>query len=323
MTDYINEQVVTMAHPNTTIQQVNESVNTPVFPKFTQPDSFVPGESNCVTFLKKYERCAHSNHWSEANKIAHFGNFLEGVAHTWYTDFISNADNANKTWNDISQSFQKYFGGITSSLEAKKKLRSKKQGLNELVLKYYYDVLELASQINPSIPMAEISTYFIEGLQPGLRSEFIIICPPTDEVNADSFRSAVFKLAQLQESRIQDVVQQQTTSIYGIATRAVNTSSTTTTTVPRPSPQYNRPAYEQFNRTNGENRQWNYNRAIRGRPSTLTRTRDARPICFSCNRPGHLAATCNSRPRNGEQQRRTVTFSNTKGADKTIMIPKQ
>ncbi|KAK5637760.1 hypothetical protein RI129_000060 [Pyrocoelia pectoralis] len=214
-----------MANQNVTIQQVNETASTPIFPKFVTPDFFTPGVKNCITFLQEYNRCANSNHWGDDNKIAHLGNFLRGNAYTWYIDYLKNPTNASNTWTDISNDFQRHFGGTTATLAAKHQLRNRKQQIEETVLKYYYELLELANQVNPTNPIAELSEYFLEGLQPGLKADFMLLCPNPDELNSENFRAAVFKLSNIQEMRIRDEIQQRTSPLQSLATKSVNTAT--------------------------------------------------------------------------------------------------
>ncbi|KAK4876095.1 hypothetical protein RN001_012517 [Aquatica leii] len=166
----------TMTTNNVTLHHVTTSETIPILPKFVSPTNFIPGETNPHTFLRNFNRCASSNHWNNLNKISFFANYLEGNAYTWFSNYKANFNNVDKTWEDISTDFLNYFEGSSSSLDATDRLKSRKQLSNELVIKYYFDFIEIANDIIPQLSCDDLVKLFRDSLQTILATILICCC---------------------------------------------------------------------------------------------------------------------------------------------------
>jgi hypothetical protein len=235
--------------------------NAPVLPKFCAPSKYDPVKSVLSAFLKEYERCASRNAWTDDIKIHFLGDFLDGIANTWYADYLRNPANATKQWIEVKNDFKERFARTGLVSDTRRLLDTRKQRPRESALAYYYAILELCEEIDPQMTIDGIAHYFRLGLRPSLLEGFHYMCnkASTREELEDSVRA----LDNLQS----DGHRQQSEMV-----QLINALSEANITRDKPQPP---------TRTEPS-------------PSRLpnTRTPDGRVMCWNCNQQGHYARSC-------------------------------
>ena len=95
-------------------------------------------EEDAHDWLKRFEELSEINRWE--NKLSYARVYLEGAARKWYN--VTQPD----TWDSFKKKFMEAF---TEELfyQVEAKIRSRKQGLNEPVRNYYYDILDSCRQL--------------------------------------------------------------------------------------------------------------------------------------------------------------------------------
>jgi len=144
-------------HHSSTVSSPVSEPKTPTTPKFTCPPTFNPSIDSPIIFVNKYEKTAIVNSWSENHKISYLANCLEGPAHTWFGNYISEPENQIKTWLNIKSDFLKEFSGEQPLRKLKFRLITRKQQDADDIKKYYYDLLLIANEIDPEITFAQLN----------------------------------------------------------------------------------------------------------------------------------------------------------------------
>lgn len=122
---------------------------------------------NIELFIKKYNRAANINGWSDTEKIQFLPLYLEGSALTFYDNNESTLTN-NIKWTDLEQKLIAEFEP-TAQLDMLNLLLEKRKQLDdEQTINFINDTESLCKRINPLMPETEITHKIIKGLKPNI-----------------------------------------------------------------------------------------------------------------------------------------------------------
>ncbi|KAL1492438.1 hypothetical protein ABEB36_010690 [Hypothenemus hampei] len=163
-----------MEFANTTVGNARGQTIEPIRPQFIQPPSFRPAYHSPTAFLLGYERAACGNGWNDGLKISHLGSYLEGTAVRWYHNYLLDPANDTKTWDEVKRDFKNEFmevqwGSLSNDFYYKQ------QGYTEDIGRYYYDLRNLADELNQNMPFEEFRAQFEKGLHPRFRPNYYML----------------------------------------------------------------------------------------------------------------------------------------------------
>ncbi|KAL1493943.1 hypothetical protein ABEB36_009622 [Hypothenemus hampei] len=165
---------IIMTFANTTVGNARGQTIEPIRPQFIQPPSFRPAYHSPTAFLLGYERAACGNGWNDSLKISHLGSYLEGSAVRWYHNYLLDPANDTKTWDEVKRDFKNEFmevqwGSLSNDFYYKQ------QGYTEDIGRYYYDLRNLADELNQNMPFEEFRAQFEKGLHPRFRPNYYML----------------------------------------------------------------------------------------------------------------------------------------------------
>lgn len=122
---------------------------------------------NIDLFIKKYNRAASINAWSDTEKIQFLPLYLEGSALTFYDNNEPTLTN-NIKWTELEQKLITEFKP-TAQLDMLKLLLEKRTQLDdEQTINYINDIESLCKRINPLMSEAEMIHKIMKGLKPNI-----------------------------------------------------------------------------------------------------------------------------------------------------------
>jgi hypothetical protein len=101
--------------------------------------------------------------------------YLSGDAKKWYR--LTKVE--GEEWSTFRGKLVTAFTPASQQLKTLTKLMNRKQGVNELVQSYFYDILALCSKLNPQMNEAEKLLHLLRGLKPSLAQNIIMFNPKT------------------------------------------------------------------------------------------------------------------------------------------------
>ena len=135
---------------------------------FYKPNTFSGLISeNIDTFIKKYNRAADINGWSDEEKIKFLPLYLEGPALTFFDNNESNLTNETK-WADLENILESEFKPTAQIDMLKLLLQKRKQLDDEQTINYVNEVESLCKRINFSMSESEIIHTIMKGLKPNI-----------------------------------------------------------------------------------------------------------------------------------------------------------
>ncbi|KAL1494721.1 hypothetical protein ABEB36_010272 [Hypothenemus hampei] len=284
--------------------------------------------------LQKFEVAAGRNGWDSALRLIYLGNYLEGAASKWYQTYINDPSKVTSTWETLKTDFRREFVGEDYLRELQRKLFGRKQRFTEPPREYYYDLLELADEVDPNMPFDAFKLHFENGLHPSMQDHFSLAAGAATDL--PSLLKAVTILQGIHARKISNGRGNTTSPSPGSynntgtskkqwdtpSARTLNppwsseahaSSSASPQSVPRPyqnrsqfprrnfrdsdsSKRFTNPGNQGASRYNGGNTQHSAGTTRRRDDAYVpnTRSRDGRPICQDCNKIGHF--TCRSLP---------------------------
>ena len=270
-------------------------------PRIKEPSVFQGSpDEDAQDWLRRFEEIAAVNGW-KMKRLTYVRLYLEGTARQWL--LVTEP----KKWEDFTEGFLKAFKDHNHGFRLENRLKTRRQGINEPVQTYAYDVLNLCRQYqeDTGIELTELNKvdYLLNGLTPALMEKLWPLVPEYID-NTSKFLITATKYAQAKQ-------------LAGGPTKTVNVATPGMVSReefdaqasefnkiikemkrelderPRnPSqhviPQNVHPTiYEQ------PYRPYQNTPMIKSQPGRFSnRTVDGRPICNNCRQPGHIARYC-------------------------------
>lgn len=182
-------------------------VKAPVLPEFIPPPTFDPTIDCPISFIREYDKITSKNGWNYAFKIKYLECYLENAAFYWYKEYVNDKNNFNKVWSDIKKDFILEFGSEISLRKLKSKFRTRKQGKNEDIKSYYYDLLSIAHEIYGKINFEIFKDQFEYGLHESYDYHYYLLL--TENMNFQSLKNIIYKISDLK-----DILLESKTSAY-------------------------------------------------------------------------------------------------------------
>jgi hypothetical protein len=269
-------------------QQDNMSSNlsTQLLLKGIQPVEIFTGadEQDPVTWLQTIDELFDATKVDNNDRRRFLPMYFGEDVKKWYR-----SEDQNSEYDEFKKQFISTFTSSTHKLKISTKLMNRRQGNNESVQSYYYDILALCARLNPEMQEEEKILYLLRGLRPSMQQHVIMSDPKKCK---DLFEQA--KRAEAAASIIQP-----STTI---------TPSTSNEDIDETTAALRRTSLNQHNRRNDHstwtnqrdsNRHWpqqrpnnNYNNNNRFRQ--FPRRESSQFQCYNCNGIGHYAYQCPS-----------------------------
>lgn len=296
-----------------TIIETAASTGTVTVPKFLSPPVFDPSKDDAINFMRTFERCAASNMWANTHKLRYFESFLSGAARLWCEKYAADPINANKKWSDLSAEFLRKYAGSKAKITIRKQWNARRQSSTESLKKYYYDLIELASELDEAMSFETFMNHFEEGLTEQMWEKFTRV--GTEPSNQDELEQAVHKTQALLDRRersrvvndiamltLQNNTRPYQNSNHNGANPTFRGNNNWEQSHSRNGTSYPRRG---FSNSNGRGRGYQRSNGFRrGSPHFLnTRTADARVKCHFCGKEGHYAVVCGAMNEKMEQFR--------------------
>ncbi|XP_025201389.1 uncharacterized protein LOC112598934 [Melanaphis sacchari] len=134
---------------------------------YFKPNNFAGSISESIdSFLKKYDRAAIINGWSESEKTQFIPVFLEGSALTFYDNIMDSGENIE--WADLEKKFRLEFEPIAQNDILRLMLKKRKQLPDEPTVAYINEVESLCRRIDSRMSQEEMIHNIMKGLNPSI-----------------------------------------------------------------------------------------------------------------------------------------------------------
>jgi len=153
---------------------------------YFKPNIFSDSSSDSIdAFLKKYQRAASINGWSEQEKLQYLPAFLEGTALTFY----ENIEHQNfNNWADLEKQLRNEFEHIAHKDMLRLLLEKRKQLDDELPMAFINEIESLCRRIDSDMAQQEITRYIMKGLKPNITRYIGILDNSTLKLLKDNIR---------------------------------------------------------------------------------------------------------------------------------------
>ncbi|KZS17048.1 Uncharacterized protein APZ42_017111 [Daphnia magna] len=247
--------------------------------KFKAPPVFSgKGGEGAADWMDRYEVLADYNRWTDADKRANFGIYLEGPARQWFQcltppngrgDTVARAATQQQAGtpaiSGMRSIFIKEFLQDSYAGYQERKLRNRKQRINEPATEYYYEIINLCRLIDPNMSEEAKLHHLYEGLKPTLVEKIWVLQPKT--------------YIDLLAAQLLEVVQQLQGEIVAMKKRGGRK--------------------ERSRADNGTTQSQN-----EATPPQMTA--DGRPICFYCKAEGHIKRYCPKKKEDDDRRNNTT-----------------
>ena len=153
---------------------------------YFKPDIFSDSSSDSIdAFLKKYQRAASINGWSEQKKLQYIPAFLEGPALTFYENIEHQSFN---NWADLEKQLRNEFEHIAHKDMLRLLLEKRKQLDDELPMAFINEIESLCRRIDSEMAQQEITRYIMNGLKPNIARYIGILDNSTLKLLKDNIR---------------------------------------------------------------------------------------------------------------------------------------
>ncbi|CAF1330710.1 unnamed protein product, partial [Didymodactylos carnosus] len=122
---------------------------------------------NVTKWLKDVTNAFKLAGFSDTEKNKSISTFLRDDALTWYTH---NMDDMN-TWSKFNDDVQKTYSSPLVKEQAAKQLRNRQQGVEEALIHYYNDIMDLCQTIDSGMTDETKLNYLMQGLKISLRKD--------------------------------------------------------------------------------------------------------------------------------------------------------
>lgn len=121
---------------------------------------------NIDSFLKKYNRAAIINGWSESEKAQYIPVFLEGSALMFYDNIVDSGEDIK--WADLEKKFRIEFEPIAQNDMLRLMLEKRKQLPDEPTVSYINEAESLCRRIDNNMSQEEMVRNIMKGLNPAI-----------------------------------------------------------------------------------------------------------------------------------------------------------
>jgi len=121
---------------------------------------------NIDSFLKKYNRAAIINGWSESEKAQYIPVFLEGSALMFYDNIVDSGEDIK--WADLEKKLRIEFEPIAQNDMLRLMLEKRKQLPDEPTVSYINEAESLCRRIDNNMSQEEIVRNIMKGLKPAI-----------------------------------------------------------------------------------------------------------------------------------------------------------
>jgi hypothetical protein len=246
--------------------------------KFTGAD-----EQDPVTWIQSIDELFDATKVDEVDRRRLLPMYFGDDVKKWYR-----SEEHSSEYKEFKKEFVKAFTSSIHKLKISTKLMNRRQGNDESVQSYYYDILALCARLNPDMREEEKILYLLRGLRPSIQQHVIMSDPNKCK---DLFEHA--KRAEAAAS-----ITQPSSAV---------TSSTTEEQIDETTAALRRTTINQTNRQNdpstwnnhrGSNSHWprqQYNNSYNNNRFRQVPQRDSFQLkCYNCNGVGHYAYQCPS-----------------------------
>lgn len=134
---------------------------------FFQPGTFSGNISeNIDSFIKKFERAAIINGWSDTEKTQYIVVYLEGAAMTFYDNLVDSSTNLN--WSELVNKLRLEFEPIAQTDMLRLMLEKRKQASDEQTVAYINEAESLCRRIDSKMSQVEMVRNIMKGLKPSI-----------------------------------------------------------------------------------------------------------------------------------------------------------
>ncbi len=230
---------------------------------------FDPDKRDVSDFINHFELVSKANNWSEQTKLYQLPILLTKIPMEWYNNFVANS-NSIVSWNLLRNEFISTFSKIDQIEVAEEQLSTRKWLPDESLDNYFFDVLRLCRLIDKKMADQQKIVHITRGIPPGMKHYAI----SRDFDNTMEFRKYLHKLNVANNFMVDCQAKPQHTTAICYHNAIMPTPHKIHPL--RPRKPYGRPAKTVVGRSR-------YKGAV---------TSTGKPICFNCQKAGHLASTC-------------------------------
>ncbi|UYV72084.1 hypothetical protein LAZ67_9001766 [Cordylochernes scorpioides] len=282
-------------------------------------------------WLKDFNRVALYNGWDETMCLANVVFFLEGTAKYWF----DNIEDDLTSWAIFKEKFSEMFGDkedYSRKIESALKVRAQKP--DESIEFYIQEVLNLCRQLNPNMSEEDRVGHLMKGVSDDIYRILLTIevattvdftnhCRWIEKLNKKRISSVRFEripsVATIKNEEagytlkdlIREIVKEELRLIPNEQANSISSKSLEEKVLQRAEQSlspiekapvvYSRKAFQNFRRDKQE-----MGEATKRRKTDQFRMEDNIPICFYCNRPGHVAKHCWERRRNYQEREPSI-----------------
>ena len=154
--------------------------NTVITVGSVSPKSY-DGSTNVDEYIEHFRQIAKCNNWSPKLQMSRIPIYLTGPANLWFRSFLHELESKDLyvTIDEVFEAMRKEFRPQNHRTVYQSQLSSRKQGLNEPVQQYYYDVLNLCMRVNLEMSDEEKLFHLCQGLKSTLLEKVLPFEPRT------------------------------------------------------------------------------------------------------------------------------------------------
>jgi hypothetical protein len=255
--------------------------------KGVQPVEIFTGadEQDPVTWLQSVDELFDATKIDKNDRRRFLPMYFGEDVKKWYRSDVQNSE-----YDEFKKQFIATFTSSTHKLKISTKLINRRQGNDESVQSYYYDILALCARFNPDMKEDEKILYLLRGLKPSIQQQVIMNDPKKCKDLFDQARRAEAAASITQPtptittSTLSGEIEETTAALRRTSINPSNQRSEYSTGIGDRDP--NRRQSQRRPLNNGYN---NINRSYRPPqrdPSQLQ--------CYNCHGVGHYAYQCPS-----------------------------